>query len=491
MSINLIKRANLFPNNIAITYNKKDYTYRDLLLSSQTRASFLLKSANKKDLNEDRIGFLVPSSFNYVAVQWAIWLAGGIAIPMCAEHTENEWQHVFEDANISMLVCHPMYLDKIKPLAEQLSIAVLSSIELDTELTELPEISPQRNAMILFTSGTTNKPKGVVLTHNNIDSQITCLIKSWGWTKKDCILEVLPLHHTHGIINILGCSLWSGAQCIMLDEFNAKTVWDKLASNQLSLFMAVPTIYSKLINYYNDLDETEQKKLSAGSKSLRLMVSGSAALPVEVLEKWKQITSHTLLERYGMTEIGMALSNPYNGNRKAGYVGKTLPSVEAKLVDESGNDTKIGPGEIYIKGTNVFSAYWNNPSATTESFKDGWFKTGDIAQIDDGYYKILGRNSVDIIKTGGYKVSALEIEDVLLRHPNIKECAVIGKPDNVWGEVVACFAVIKDENEPLNIDLLFSWTKGLLATYKQPRELTILNQLPRNTLGKIQKNKLK
>jgi malonyl-CoA/methylmalonyl-CoA synthetase len=217
------------------------------------------------------------------------------------------------------------------------------------------------------------------------------------------------------------------------------------------------------------------------------MVSGSAALPVSTLEKWRQISTHILLERYGMTEIGMALSNPLNGLRQPGYVGQPLPDVEIRLVDENGAVVEPGsPGEIQVKGPAVFREYFRRPEATSQAFRDGWFCTGDTAVFEEGAYRILGRNSVDIIKTGGYKVSALEIEEVLRTHPVIQECAVVGIEDPVWGERV-CAAIIPDGDEALSLAELREWARERLAPYKLPSRLVVLDDLPRNTMGKVTK----
>jgi malonyl-CoA/methylmalonyl-CoA synthetase len=228
--------------------------------------------------------------------------------------------------------------------------------------------------------------------------------------------------------------------------------------------------------------------MSAAGSCLRLMVSGSAALPVSVLEKWKAITGHTLLERYGMTEIGMALSNSLRGERVPGSVGAPLPTVEIKLVDENGNDVAPGtPGEILVKGPSVFREYWGKPEATKQAFRDGWFCTGDIALVDHGVYRILGRDSVDIIKTGGYKVSALEIEEILRAHPDIKECAVVGVEDPEWGERV-CAALITKSAGALTLEALRLWAKDRLATYKIPSRIRLVDDMPRNAMNKVIKS---
>ena len=224
---------------------------------------------------------------------------------------------------------------------------------------------------------------------------------------------------------------------------------------------------------------------------MRLNISGSAACPVKLFKQWKELTGQTLLERYGMTEIGMGISNPYNGERRAGAVGQPLPGVECQLFDENDNPIQEESiaGEIRIKGANVFLEYWDNEKATGESFRNGWFCTGDVAVIEDGYYRIMGRSSVDIIKSGGYKLSALEIEGVLLTHDSIEEVAVIGVEDDTWGEAVTAFVAIKD-GKALDYNSLKNWCEGLMSSYKIPKKLEIVDSLPRNAMGKVTKPKL-
>jgi len=230
-----------------------------------------------------------------------------------------------------------------------------------------------------------------------------------------------------------------------------------------------------------------QRSWSAGCARLRLMVSGSAALPVQTLERWKTISGHTLLERYGMTEIGMALSNPVRGRRRPGSVGTPLPGVEVRLVDEQGG--VVGPGtagEVEVRGPGVFLEYWRRPDATTAAFRDGWFRTGDMAVLEDGAYRLLGRTSVDIIKSGGYKISALEIEEVLRTYPAVAECAVVGVADPEWGEKI-CAAVELRQPMELSLAELQAWAKERLAPYKVPRALRCVEALPRNAMGKVTK----
>ena len=273
----------------------------------------------------------------------------------------------------------------------------------------------------------------------------------------------------------------------MLNKFDAEIVWNRICDGNLTLFMAVPTIYVKLIAAWETATEERQKSRSESCAKMRLMVSGSAALPVQVLEKWQNISRHFLLERYGMTEIGMALSNPLHGKRESGYVGKPLPHVEVRLVDENGELVEPGtPGEIQVKGPGVFLEYWQNPEATAKTFRDGWLCTGDFAVVENDNYRILGRMSVDIIKTGGYKVSALEIEEVLRSHPEILECAVVGVEDVEWGERVCAALVLRSECS-LNLSSFRSWAKEQLAVYKVPTRILTVEELPRNAMGKVTK----
>lgn len=486
MNLPLITRAEDQGNRIAIITTDGQFTYSDLLRTSGQIATQLLNGAD--DLQEQRVAFLIPAGFDYVATQWGIWRSGGIAVPLCVSHPRPELEYVIQDADASIVVVHPSFADLIRPIVATSPIRLILTSDLRPDLIgPLPDIDRSRRALILYTSGTTGKPKGVVTTHRNIQAQVTSLITAWGWTSDDRILHVLPLHHIHGIVNVLTCALWAGAECHMLSKFDAERVWDRIAQANLTLFMAVPTIYAKLIAAWEKADDDRQKAYSQGCAAMRLMVSGSAALPVQVLEQWQQISGHFLLERYGMTEIGMALSNPLVGERRAGYVGTPLPEVEVRLVDETGQPVPIGtPGEIQVKGPSIFIEYWRRPEATAKAFQDGWFRTGDFAIVEQEAYRILGRISVDIIKTGGYKVSALEIEEVLRTHPDIQECAVVGVADPEWGERV-CAALVLKPDRSLTLDAFRSWAKQHLATYKVPTRILTIAELPRNAMGKVTK----
>lgn len=489
MSIILTQRAEQHGERRAIVASEGEFTYRELLETSGRVASFLLDGT--ADLKERPVSFLAPPGFQYTAIQWGIWRAGGIAVPLSLFHPRPELEYVIADTKPAMLLAHPDFLGRLSSLALEHGIALASGTEaMSAPLKPLPRVAASRRAMILYTSGTTGKPKGVVTTHETITAQITSLVEAWGWSPEDHILEILPLHHVHGIVNVISCALWSGATCEILPGFNANRVWECIERGDLTLFMAVPTVYTKLIDAWEASPPVERNRMSAGCRKMRLMVSGSAALPVSVLEKWREISGHILLERYGMTEIGMALSNPLKGERVPGAVGTSLPDVEVRLVDEAGAPVEPSvPGEIEVRGKTVFSEYWQKPEETSKAFRNGWFMTGDTAVVENGVYRILGRNSVDIIKTGGYKVSALEIEETLLTHPDIAECAVVGIPDPVWGERV-CAAVVVKPGRTLDLEMLRSWTRERLASYKAPRDLRIVENFPRNPMGKVLKPEL-
>lgn len=490
MSILLTQRAEQYLERIAIIASEGTFTYRELLNASNKVAAFLLNGS--RDLQERPIAFLAPPGFHYVAIQWGIWRAGGIAVPLSLFHPRPELAYVIDDITPAALVAHPEFVDRLRPLAEERHLRLgISTEALDYPPGPLPEVAVDRRAMILYTSGTTGKPKGVVTTHENIAAQITTLVQAWGWTSADRILEVLPLHHVHGIVNVIACALWAGAECEILPAFDARKVWDRFALGGLTMFMAVPTIYVKLMEAWEQASPAARQRMVDGCRQMRLMVSGSAALPVSTLARWREISGHVLLERYGMTEIGMALSNPLQGERLPGSVGTPLPGIEIQLWDEAGKVVAPGtPGQIVVRGKTVFLAYWRKPEDTEKAFQDGWFLTGDIAVVKNGVYYILGRSSLDIIKTGGYKVSALEIEEVLRTHPFIKECALVGVPDPVWGERV-CAALVLMEGTALCIEALRAWTKERLASYKVPKDLLVLQELPINAMGKVSKPDLK
>ena len=489
--IELIQRTAGFGEKTAVEDWTGSFTYAELLRVSRFAALNLL--GTEEDLGERRVAFIVPPGFEYVALKFGVWMAGGVSVPLGLPHSPREIEYVIGDSGAETVIFHPDLAHKLEgtSLGAEVRLRELPDVLLPAR-GDVPSVREERRAMIIYTSGTTSKPKGVVSTHLNIKAQINSMTEAWEWEPRDSILNILPLHHLHGILNVVLCSLWSGARCVMMDGFSPRDVWDRFGRKDLTLFMAVPTIYSKLIDRWEDSSARERARMSDSVRGLRLIVSGSAALPVSVFEKWKEISGHVLLERYGMTETGMTLSNPYGGERLPGRVGFAMPGVEVGIFDA--RDGRLGEGnqgEIRVKGKNVFLEYWGKPRETESAFCEGWFKTGDIAFLErGGSYRILGRESVDIIKSGGYKISALEIEEVLREHPLVEQCAVVGVADARWGERVGA-ALVLSEGSSIELEELRDWASGKLARYKLPTRLLLLSSLPRNSMGKVTKTIIK
>jgi malonyl-CoA/methylmalonyl-CoA synthetase len=346
---------------------------------------------------------------------------------------------------------------------------------------------------MLYTSGTTGRPKGVRLAHGAVAATVASLETAWRWRADDRLLHVLPLHHTHGLIVAALGALWAGAEA-RFTPFEPAPIWEALAD--VTVFMAVPTIYVKLVEAFRAAPAETRARWGANAARLRLFTSGSAALPASLLEEFRAATGQTILERYGMTEIGMALSNPYEGPRVPGAVGRPLPGVEVDIVADDGTPARPGePGELRVRSTQMFQGYHGDEAATAASFDgEGRFMTGDTGVREAGpdgreTIRLLGRTSVDIIKSGGYKISALEIEAALRDHPAVAEIAVIGAPDATWGELVTACVVARAGTAP-TLDDLAAFGRERLAPYKVPRVLRLLRELPRNAMGKVQKKQL-
>jgi len=346
-------------------------------------------------------------------------------------------------------------------------------------------------ALCLFTSGTTGKPKAAMLTHDNLVAQ-TRSLAPWRIGPSDMLLHALPLHHTHGIVVALLTTLLAGGSVHMLSRFEPLRVWDEL--EHATVWMGVPTMYVKLLEAFDSASDERRVAWSRSARKLRLATSGSAALPVSIAERWRVLHGAIPLERYGMTEIGMALSNPLEpAERRAGSVGRALPSVETRLVGDDGKDSQSGPAELWVRGPSVFAGYHGQEETTRESFTEGWFRTGDVAVIEAGALRLLGRSSVDILKTGGEKVSALEIEEMLREHPAVAEVAVVGVPDATRGDRVVAFVAWRSNEEGKESpspDALRAWAKERLAPFKVPKDVVVVAALPRNTMGKVEKPKL-
>ncbi|PWY66461.1 peroxisomal AMP binding enzyme [Aspergillus heteromorphus CBS 117.55] len=496
------------PDKIAIVDATKgqQFTFGQLLADAAALKKLILEELSLVEtgnLEERRIAFLTPNGYDYVVTQWAVWAAGGVCVPLCTTHPVKELLYTIGDSDPSLIILHPSFEKFEAPLREGISKKIpfmtLTPFQQRQDPVTLPEISPQpfldRRALMIYTSGTTSNPKGCVTTHKNITFQAQCLIEAWKYNPSDRLIHVLPLHHVHGIINGLAASLLSGVTVEMHPKFDPKVIWSRWEEGGSTMFMAVPTIYSRLVDYFEaNLRGTEQEQAArAGAKALRLIVSGSAALPTPIKSKFAAITGQVLLERYGMTEIGMGISCGLDvSERIDGSVGWPLPGVQVRLTDkETGRVIEAAheDGMIEIKGDNVFLEYWRRPEATSKEFtSDGWFKTGDVARREDnGAYFIQGRASVDLIKSGGYKISALEVERKMLGLEAIQEVAVVGLADEEWGQRVAAVVKQRAGTEPLELPSLRTQLKQEMAPYKIPTVLKLVDAIERNAMGKVNK----
>lgn len=485
----LFARLAQYGDRTALIAARESVGYGELRARAARVAAELLEK--RKDLEGERVALLVPPTPAFVEALLGIWAAGGVAVPLGISHPPPELEYVLEDSGASAVIASAETAERIAGIARERGARLLLPPEDLQGAGEAPsaDVEPARPALVLYTSGTTGRPKGVVHSHGGLAAQVESLSGAWGWSAADRILLVLPLHHVHGLVNVVLSALWNGAACAMLPRFEPAGVWEAFTAYRSTLFMAVPTVYAKLVTAWEE-HPAEQARWSAGARKLRLMVSGSAALPVSLFRRWREITGHTLLERYGMTEFGMALSNPLHGERVPGTVGVPLPGVRVRIVGDRGDPVPEGEaGELEVQSPGMFAGYWRRPAETRAAFRDGWFRTGDMAICEGGRYRLLGRRNVDIIKTGGYKVSALEIEEVVREHPDILECAVVGIPDAEWGERV-CAAVVA-RGGAMDIEALRRWVAERLAPYKVPSRVCVVEALPRNAMGKVVKSEVR
>jgi malonyl-CoA/methylmalonyl-CoA synthetase len=443
------------------------------------------------------VAFLVEPGPAFVEVLVGILAAGGVAVPLSPLHARPELAYIVEDAAPARLVASRSLAERLREAVPGCPIALAEDLRAAAGATSQvrPGAAPQARlddgapAIMLYTSGTTGKPKGVRLSHAAVAATLASLEEAWRWRADDRLLHVLPLHHTHGLIVALLGALWAGAEARFAPP-DAAGIWEQLGG--VTVFMAVPTIYARLMEAFRGAPAERRAPWSAAARGLRLATSGSAALPASLLEEFRAATGQTILERYGMTEIGMALSNPYDGPRVPGAVGVPLPGVEVDIVGDDGRPAGPGEaGELRVRSPQLFLGYHGDPQATAAAYDDaGRFRTGDTGARDAaGVVRLYGRTSVDIIKSAGYKLSALEIEAALREHPAVADVAVIGAPDDTFGELVTACAVLRP-GATLTLDELKAFARERLAAYKVPRALRLCQALPRNAMGKVQKKQL-
>jgi|SRR5579884_2941599 len=419
----------------------------------------------------DRMLFSAQSSLGLVVAHVAALRSGIVVVPVNTAYRARELQHIVGDsAPKAALLDDAERAGWARAAAGGELLVVGPEVELaDREPEALDAAAPDAPALIGYTSGTTGAPKGAVLSHANLLAGSESVGLAWRWDASDRLVLALPLFHSHGLCVGLHGTLLAGASAVLLARFDVDAVLDAAAEHRATLFFGVPTMYQRL---------TRSPRVGELER-LRLCVSGSAPLPAELHQAISERAGQPVLERYGMTETLMNVSNPYDGERRPGSVGLPLPGVGVRL----GAD-----GEILVRGPNVFGGYWQRPEASAESFSDGWFHTGDLGALDpDGYLRILGR-SKELIITGGLNVYPREVEDVLLSHPDVAEVAVVGTPSEEWGEVVTAYVVSTAERPAA--EPLLEFAADRLAPFKRPRRLHFVDALPRNALGKVLKHEL-
>lgn len=429
----------------------------------------------------DRVAALAPSSPQLIAAMLGAYAIGAIWVPINTRYRAAEVGHIVQDATPSLMLCDPSLrgaLPEQTPAVRDLAAPEPGQVPVAALHDEVP-------AMLIYTSGTTGRSKGATLSYEAVVGGIEALTGLWGWSQADVLSLQLPLFHVHGLCIGVHGSLLAGMQMRVHARFDAGAVVRDVRDHGASVFMGVPTMYTRLLEHLE-----AQPDDGAVLARARLFTAGSAALPAADLETFERHTGHRILERYGMSETLITFSNPLAGERRPGSVGREVPGVRARVVDDVGAPIADGEvGELQVQTPAIMSGYWNDPTATEASFDGMWFRTGDVVVRDgDGYVRIVGRKSVDIIKSGGFKISAREIEEVLLMHPAVAEAAVVGLPDATWGERIEAAVCVREPVEP---SVLVEHAASSLADYKKPRVVHIVDALPRNALGKLQKVALK
>jgi malonyl-CoA/methylmalonyl-CoA synthetase len=442
----------------------------------------------------DRVAVQVEKSTDVILLYLACLRVGAVFLPLNNGYTQGELDYFITDSGATVFVCDPANAESVGTITQRTGTRLLTLDQhgegtLTAGLDHYPGDfencgrGPDDLAAILYTSGTTGRSKGAMLSHDNLASNAQTLAQVWHFTADDILIHALPVFHTHGLFVATNVSLISGARMIFLPKFDAKTILALMP--RATALMGVPTFYTRL------LDEPGLTRESAAT--MRLFVSGSAPLLAETHRAFESRTGHPILERYGMTETNMNTSNPYDGARVPGTVGFTLPGVSVRIVDpDSGVATPEGEvGMIEVKGPNVFKGYWNMPEKTAAEFRpDGYFITGDLGRFDsNGYLQIVGRGK-DLIISGGLNIYPKEVEDAIDALPGVIESAVIGLPHADFGEGVVAVIVPHKGKAPTEAEIL-TGLKDKLARFKQPKHIAFVDELPRNTMGKVQKNLLR
>jgi malonyl-CoA/methylmalonyl-CoA synthetase len=458
-------------------------SYGDLFARADALAAGL---AARGVVKGDRVAFFLGNRPEFVLAYLAVIRLGAVMVPINLAYRQREITHMLEDAAPRLLVTERAQLSILEgmEIGDLILAEDLENLPGDTAGFTPPAVDGGDLAMLLYTSGTTGKSKGAEITHDNVLATVTGLLAAWDWTQADALLLTLPLFHTHGLVVGLHCALAAGATVLLRRRFDAvETAFELLAKkveDQPTLFFGVPTMYGRLVE---ELRARRERGERLDLSRVRLFCSGSAPLSAETFAAFRDLTGHQILERYGMTETGMNLSNLYAGARRPGTVGVPLPGVAIRIVDE----------ELQVRGSNVFAGYWRAPEKTAASFVHDelgrrWFKTGDLARQDPetGFITLLGRRH-ELIISGGFNLYPREVEEVLAGFPGVREAAVVGRPHPDWGEVPVAFLAT---DPGLDTAELIAFCKAQMAGFKVPREIRFVESLPRNALGKVEKHKL-
>ncbi|MEX0281033.1 MAG: malonyl-CoA synthase [Arenibacterium sp.] len=463
----------------------KAVTYGALFADAERMAAAL---AGQGVVAGDRVAVQVEKTVDAIALYLGSVMAGAVFLPLNTAYTTAELGYFLSDATPRVVVCSPSRRDDIADIAGDASVLTLDK-EGQGSLRELADKQsgfvpiPRGDedlAAILYTSGTTGRSKGAMLSHANLASNARVLCDFWRFTSADVLIHALPIFHTHGLFVATNVSLLAGCSTVFLPGFDLDAILNAMPG--ATALMGVPTFYTRLL--------ADQRLDRERAARMRLFISGSAPLLVDTHEQWEARTGHRILERYGMTETNMNTSNPYDGERRAGTVGFALPGVETRIMVDGVQAAAGEIGILEVRGPNVFQGYWQMPEKTAEELReDGWFITGDMARVDDdGYVVIVGREK-DLVITGGFNVYPKEIESLIDDVPGVLESAVIGVPHPDFGEAVV--AVVVPENEEMSEDAIRLALSSDLAKFKQPKRILLNDHLPRNTMGKVQKKALR
>lgn len=483
-----IRHAESTPEKRCLDFEGERWTYRRLCEQAEAFAAALTDWGLRRG---ERVALFLGNCPDFLAAYLGTHLAGGVVVPVNTAYRRAELRHIFDDAGVRLCVIDDERrpeLERVREDLPQLEAVIETGEELDDFLDagDHEPVLPDGEdlAVIAYTSGTTGRSKGAMLLHRNLIANAEAVCTAWRWTADDHLLLTLPLFHTHGLMVGAHGTFFAGASAELWRKFDAARVYDALLEGSFTMFFGVPTMYTRLLWEAASRDERP--------RPLRLYVSGSAALSPQAFEEFERLFGERILERYGMTETIMNLTNPYEGERRPGTVGRPFPGQEARVVDvESREPLPAGEvGEIEVRGPHVFKGYWNRPDATEEVFdEDGWFRTEDLGSVDeDGYYAISGRTK-ELIISGGYNVYPREVEEVIEGHPGVAEVAVVGLPDEEYGERVVA-AVVRDDSG-LSAEKVKDFCREDLAGYKKPREVVFVDALPRNALGKVLKHQVR